>query len=221
MDTAFDVEAFRYEYQGKALVVLITLNSVIRRLDISYNDSLSTKLRTFAMEFHLSNRSFGPLGMHMANELVKLRLAVGGKRLLQKIISKLTYEQIKDQLSSPISRETAEDFLDACTEQVEALAASVRRLKQKAEDSAAVFSSAVTDYDVIDFTPFNPQPLIDATFLQLIKCIDVACNSVVIQGLEEALGTSISWDTLDTPSYKKIMEVVRKKLVVKNPDRED
>jgi hypothetical protein len=221
MDSAFEVEAFRYEYKGKGLIVHVTLNSVIRRLEITYNDSLSVKLRTFAMESRLSNRSFGPLGMLIANELIKLRLAIGGKRLLGKIMSKLTFEQIKDQLSSPISRETAEDFLDACTEQVEALAASVRRLKQKTEESAATFSNSVTDYDVVDFTPFSPQPLIDATVTQLMKCIDVACNAVVIQGLEEALGTSLSWETLETLPYKEIMKVIRKKLVIKKQERED
>ena len=220
MDSTFEVETFRYEYKGKGLIVYITINSVVRRMEITYNDSLSIKLRTFAMETHLSNRSFGPLGMLIANELIKLRLAIGGKRLLGKILSKLTFEQIKDQLSSPISSETAEDFFDACTEQVEALAASMRRLKQKTEESAATFSNAVTDYDVVDFTPFSPQPLIDATVRQLMKCIDVACNAVVIQGLEEALGTSLSWETLETPTYKEIMEVIRNKLVIKKQERD-
>lgn len=212
MESSFDIENLRFEYVGKTLVALVTLNSVVRRLEITYNDSLPSKLRIFTTEYHLANRCFMPLGMHISNELIKLRLAIGGKRVMRKIMSQLTFEQIKDQMTSTISRETAEDFLDECTEQVESLSATVKRLRQKAEEHATLLSNAVTDYDVIDYTLFDPQPLIDATMTQLVKCIDVACNAVVMQGIEEALGAAISWDTLDTLPYKEIMKVIRKKI---------
>ena len=210
MDFSYDIEEIRYEYRNKSVVALVTVSGFVRKLEISYNDSLILKMKAFASEVMISPLSMTSFCMHLANELVKLRLAIGGKRILKKIMTKLTFEQIKDQMVTPITKETAEDFLDACTEQVESLTSAVKRLKQKTEDAVAVFTNSVTDFDVIDYTPFDPQSLIDATQLQLMKCIDTACNMVVIQGMEEALGTTVTWESLDIPVYKDTMKVVRK-----------